>query len=67
MGLQPASMTTHLSANTEDADCDSDSEMEFGGEDAFEDCQSKNFESLRNEQNLFVCQMQQQMTPMTLW
>ena len=28
MGLQPASMTTHLPANTEDADFDSSSEME---------------------------------------
>ena len=42
MGLQPASMTTHLSANTEDTDCDSDSEIDFGGEDHFEDCRPCN-------------------------
>ena len=46
MGLKPTSMTTHLSANTEDVDCDSDSEMEFGGEEAFEDCRPSNHGSL---------------------
>ena len=46
MGLQPALMTTHLLANTEDADNDSDSETEFGGEDAFEDCQPNNHRSV---------------------
>ena len=41
MGLQPASMTMRLSANTEDADNkDSNSETEFGGEDDFEDHRS---------------------------
>ena len=41
MGLQPASVTTRLSANTDDSNNeDSDSEMEFGGEDDFEDCRS---------------------------
>ena len=41
MGLQPASVTTRLSANTEDSNNeDSDSETEFGGEDDFEDHRS---------------------------
>ena len=41
MGLQPASVTTRSSANTEDSNNeDSDSEMEFGGEDDFEDHRS---------------------------
>ena len=46
MGLQPASMTIQLSVNTEDADYDSDSEIEFGGEDTFEDYQPNNHGSL---------------------
>ena len=46
MGLQPASMTMHFLANTEDGDMDNDLEIEFGGEDAFEDYRPKNFESL---------------------
>ena len=37
MGLQPASMTMRFSANTEDGGKDSNSEIEFGGEDTFED------------------------------
>ena len=37
MGLQPAPTTTRFSTNTEDAGNDSDSEIKFGGEDAFED------------------------------
>ena len=46
MGLPPASMTMRFSANTEDGRNDSDSEIEFGGEDTFEDFRPKNFESL---------------------
>ena len=47
MGLQPASVTMRLLANTEDADNeDSNSEMEFGGEDDFEDCRSCQIKSV---------------------
>ena len=47
MGLQPASVTTRLSANTEDSNNeDSDSETEFGGEDDFEDYRSCRIESV---------------------
>ena len=47
MGLQPASVTTRLLGNTEDANNeDSDSEMEFGGEDDFEDHQPCNHGSM---------------------
>ena len=46
MGLQPALMTMRFLANTEDGRNDSDSEIEFGGEDTFEDFRPKNFESL---------------------
>ena len=46
MGLQPASMTVCFSADTEDGGKDSDSEIEFGGEDAFEDFRPTNFESV---------------------
>ena len=42
MGLQPALMTTRFLTNTEDGGKDSDSEIKFGGEDAFEDHQPKN-------------------------
>ena len=37
VGLQPASMTMRFLANTEDGGKDSNSEIKFGGEDAFED------------------------------
>ena len=46
MGLRPASMTTRFLANTEDGDNNSNSEIEFGGEDAFEDFRPTNFESV---------------------
>ena len=46
MGLEPSSTTMRFSANTENGGNDSDSEIEFGGEDTFEDFRPKNFESL---------------------
>ena len=47
MGLQPASTTMmRSSANTEQGGKDSDSEIEFGGEDSFEDFRPSNLKSL---------------------
>ena len=46
MGLQPLSTTMRLATNTKDGGNDSDSEIEFGGEDMFEDFRPKNFELL---------------------
>ena len=46
MGLQPASTTMHLLANTEDGGKDSNSEIKFGGEDTFEDFRPTNLKSL---------------------
>ena len=55
MGLQPALMTTRFLANTEDGGKDSDSEIKFGGEDAFEDHQPKNLSPCdMNKTCLFV-------------
>ena len=44
MGLQPNSRAVHFSSN--DVDGDSDSEIEFGGEDAFEDYRPTNWRSI---------------------
>ena len=46
MGLQQASTTMRSSANTEQGGKDSDSEIEFGGEDSFEDFRPSNLKSL---------------------